>query len=69
MGRLTPGSFYVTTFCNFAHWLKTGRPIGHECHILPPAMLRAEYDGDIQKALEILHTKGKGPIVVGRDAT
>lgn len=59
---------YVTSFCNFPHWVDNGRPIGHECHILPPAMLRAEYDGDTEAALEALRKYGKGPVVRGRDS-
>jgi hypothetical protein len=45
---------YATTFCNRGHYMATGRPIGHECRIIPPAALRAEYDGDIARAQEIL---------------
>lgn len=57
---------YVTTFCNFAHNVKTGRPIAHECYILPPDMLRAERSGQYALACRILLDKGKGPIVKGR---
>ena len=59
-------TIYCTTFCNFGHVVETGRPVGHECYILPPAALRAERDGDIHKALDILREQGKGPIVKGR---
>jgi hypothetical protein len=51
---------YCTTFCNRAHNVKTGRPIDHECYILPPAALQAERAGDMDR--------GKGPIVRGRKA-
>jgi hypothetical protein len=37
-------ALYVTTFCNFAHRMKDGKPIDHECYIIPPALLRAEHD-------------------------
>jgi len=47
-------NFYVTTYCNQAHSLKTGAPIGHECYRLPPAALEAEREGNFDKALEIL---------------
>lgn len=57
---------YVTTFCNFSHVVETGRPIGHECYILPSAALRAERDGNTDRAIEILREKGKGPIIRGR---
>jgi len=60
------GDVYGTSFCNFGHDVTTGRPVGHECYILPPAMLQAERDGDHEKALDILRTKGKGRIVKGR---
>lgn len=49
-----PGTFYVTTYCNFPHRIKDGRPIGHECHVIPPAALKAEMEGDIEKAIEIM---------------
>lgn len=57
--------FYVTSFCNFAHSLKTGRPLAHECYILPPRGLIAERDGRIDEAIK-LFAKKKGPIVRGR---
>lgn len=60
------GNVYVTSFCNFGHDLVTGRPVGHECYILPTAALRMEYLGNVARAVEILQTKGKGPIVKGR---
>jgi len=50
---------YVTTFCNFPHDVNTGRPINHECYILPPAALKAEMEGDYETAQEILH-KNRG---------
>lgn len=40
-----PTGIYCTSFCNFGHSLKTGRPIGHECYILDPKALQAERDG------------------------
>lgn len=46
--------FYVTTYCNRAHSLKTGRPIGHECYTIPVAALRAEREGNYDLANEIL---------------
>jgi hypothetical protein len=48
-----PSSFYVTSFCNFAHSLKTGRPIRHECITIPPRLLRAERDLPFDEALEL----------------
>lgn len=46
------GAYYCTSFCNFAHSLKTGRPIGHECYIIPPAALRIERERGANAALE-----------------
>lgn len=47
-------AIYCTTFCNFGHRIKDGVPVAHECYILPPAALRAERDGDTDKANNIL---------------
>jgi hypothetical protein len=58
-------TIYVTSFYNWAHNLKTGRPIGHECYIIPPAALQAEIAGDYDAASRII-SEGKGPIVKGR---
>jgi hypothetical protein len=57
---------FCTSFCNFGHILETGRPVDHECYVLPPAMLYAEQAGDMDAALRLLAEKGKGPIVNGR---
>ena len=46
--------FYVTTFCNFAHRLKDGRPIGHECYVLNPKVLRREAEAGAEAALEMV---------------
>lgn len=37
---------WVTTFCNKAHRLSDGKPIKHECFIIPPKLLKAERDND-----------------------
>lgn len=34
--------FYVTSFCNFPHRMSDGKPIGHECYVIPPRLLKAE---------------------------
>lgn len=44
---------YCTTFCNQGHRVDTGRPVGHECHILRPEALRLEMAGDIEGALRV----------------
>ena len=61
-------NFYVTTFCNFAHNVKTGRPLGHECYVLPPAALRAEMAGDYEKAGELIQAARTRIQVRGRTA-
>lgn len=53
------GNFYVSTYCNHPHNIKTGKPIRHECRIIPPAALRAEMAGDYETAVEIM--QGKKP--------
>jgi hypothetical protein len=47
-------SNYVSTFCNFPHRVSDGKPVQHECRIIPPAALRAEMAGDFALAVEIL---------------
>lgn len=47
-------AFYVTTYCNKAHRLSDGKPVGHECYILPPEALRLEREGKFDEAIEIL---------------
>jgi hypothetical protein len=61
--RKNPGKkgsgFYVSTYCNFPHSKKTGRPIGHECRIIPPSALKAEMEDDFPKAIDILSKSSK----------
>ena len=38
--------FYVTTFCNFAHRLEDGKPLDHECYVIPPSFLKQEREND-----------------------
>jgi len=45
---------YASTYCNKGHSMKTGRPIKHECRVIPPAALRAERDGDFATAIAIM---------------
>lgn len=45
---------YLTSFCNKSHNLLTGRPLGHECYVLPPAAIQAEFEGNVDEAVEIL---------------
>jgi hypothetical protein len=45
---------YCTSFCNQGHRLSDGKPVGHECYILPTEALRAERAGDPGEAIAIL---------------
>lgn len=45
---------YCTSFCNHGHRLSDGKPVGHECYILPTEALHAERAGDLAKAQDIL---------------
>lgn len=40
---------YLTTFCNKAHRLADGKPIGHNCYVLDPVKLRLEAEGRIDE--------------------
>lgn len=44
----------VTTFCNHPHRMSDGKPIGHECFVLPTAMLVAERAGKHEQALVVM---------------
>ena len=46
---------YCTSFCNHPHRRLTGKPVGHECYVLPPAALEAESDGNFDLAIEVLN--------------
>jgi hypothetical protein len=48
------GPSYVTTYCNHAHRLSDGKPIDHNCYVLPPAALQLERDGKFAEAIEVL---------------
>lgn len=58
---------YCTTYCNFGHYVKTGRPVGHECRIIPPKALKAEMEGDYNTAIEILSST-RAVVMKGRPA-
>ena len=45
---------YCTTYCNRGHRISDGMPIGHECRVIPPAALKAEMDGDYEKAIALM---------------
>ena len=45
---------YLTSYCNKQHRLSDGKPVEHECRIIPPGALKAERSGDCAAAVEIL---------------
>lgn len=47
-------NLFSTSFCNNPHDLLTGRPVGHECYILPPRALAAEREGNVDLANHLL---------------
>lgn len=51
---------FHTTYCNHGHDLATGVPVGHECYVLPPSGLRAEFERDYTSATEIFNLWSKG---------
>ena len=45
---------FCTSFCNHGHRLVDGKPIDHECFVLPTEALLAEQAGDNARALEVM---------------
>lgn len=45
---------YCTTYCNKAHRLSDGKPVRHECHVLPPKALALEVEGRFKEACDVL---------------
>ena len=45
---------YCTSYCNRGHRLSDGKPVQHECRIIPPAALEAERNDDFSLAQKIL---------------
>ena len=52
--NLTRTQVYCSTYCNQGHDLKTGRPVNHECRVIPPKALQAERDGDFETAIALM---------------
>ncbi len=42
---------YCSSYCNKGHRLSDGKPVGHECRIIPPTALKAERAGDYERAI------------------
>lgn len=51
-------SIYCTSFCNKAHVVSSGKPVGHQCYVLPPSAIRAEMSGSTGEANAIISTAG-----------
>ncbi len=47
-------STYCTSYCNGYHRLSDGKPVGHQCYILPPEALRLEREGKVEEAIKLL---------------
>lgn len=47
-------SFFRTTYCNKWHRLSDGKPVNHECYILPTPALHAEKAGNVSLAVDLL---------------
>ena len=45
---------YMSTYCNRGHRLSDGKPVDHECVVLPPEALQAEREDDFEMATDIL---------------
>ncbi len=50
---------YCTTFCNKLHRLVDGKPVDHECFVLPTEALKLEKEGNVSSALAILNRWNK----------
>lgn len=50
---------YLTSYCNQYHDVITGKPIDHECIVIPPNALKAEMEGDTDKAIELIDQSKK----------
>jgi len=52
----TQPEYYCSSYCNFTHRMSDGKPVEHECRIIPPDALQAECVGDIPRAIEIMQS-------------
>lgn len=51
---------YATTFCNRGHRTSDGKPVDHECCVLPPAAIAAERAGKFERASELIDRARRG---------
>ena len=47
-------TLYCSSYCNKAHRTTDGKPVQHECRILPIRALQAEMAGDFELAQRLL---------------
>lgn len=47
-------STYCTSYCNRAHRVSDGKPVEHECAVLPPEAIAAERRGDTGEAIRLI---------------
>jgi len=45
---------YCSSFCNHGHSVKSGKPLDHECYVLPPEAIAFEREGEYEKAIEAI---------------
>jgi len=55
--RVLDITVYCTSYCNKGHRMRDGVPVSHECYVLPPAALEAEWAGNYERAQELLQEK------------
>jgi hypothetical protein len=55
-------SYYCTSFCNQGHSFVTGKPLDHECYVLPPKALRMEFLGNVELACEYIQAAKPLPV-------
>lgn len=51
---------YCTSYCNSGHDLETGKPIDHECRVIPPKALMLERQGKYEEAIEVMDDRKRG---------
>jgi len=51
---MAKNNVFCTSFCNHGHRLSDGKPVKHECYVMPTEALHAERAGDTDRANDIL---------------
>lgn len=50
---------YCTSFCNHQHRIRDGKPVAHECYIIPPVALTHEMNGATEAAIAAIQAGKK----------